>query len=325
MRNIGPEAARSYQRRVESGFFAKYLSGENILDIGYRGADRTSVPIVENAIGIDLDFPGYDGVHLPFADNSQDTVFSSHCYEHIGDYGVALRDWYRVLRIGGYMVVFVPHKYLYERKSTVPSFFNSDHKRFYTAASLLREFEESLPANGFRIRHLADNDFGLDYSTPIGEHARGCYEIELVIEKIERPDNSDLFELPAAKKAYIDHVHSLVIEAVAGVVHNTKSDQEIKTAANHPYFPTYEIIRSKITEEEDIKEYRLKETIRRFLPFVAFDEGLYLALYPDLANAIKMGAVKSARDHFVAHGYFEGRVFQQDPIHLDLPSDLQVY
>jgi hypothetical protein len=88
MRNIGPEAARSYQRRVETGFFDKYLAGENILDIGYRGEDQTSVPIVEKAIGIDLDFPGHDGVHLPFPDGSQDTGFSGHSYEHIGGFSV---------------------------------------------------------------------------------------------------------------------------------------------------------------------------------------------------------------------------------------------
>src|SRR5947209_7917968 len=103
MRNIGPEAARSYQRRVDSGFFKKYLSGKNLLDIWYRGEDQTSVPIVEQAIGIDLDYPGYDGVHLPFPDGSQDTVFSSHSYEHIADYRVALREWNRVLKVGGFI------------------------------------------------------------------------------------------------------------------------------------------------------------------------------------------------------------------------------
>src|SRR5437763_4670563 len=231
MRNIGPEAARSYQRRVESGFFKKYLSGKNILDIGYRGEDQTSVPIVERAIVIDLDYPGYDGVHLPFAKDSQDTVFSSHSYEHIGDYGVALREWYRVLRVGGFIVVFVPHKYLYERKSTVPSFFNPDHKRFYTAASLLREFEESLPVNGFRIRHLADNDLGFDYSTPIGEHARGCYEIELVVEKIRRPAPSYLFALPSEKRAQLDEIHRAVVEAVAAALAGKKNDRAIRALA----------------------------------------------------------------------------------------------
>src|SRR5207237_414870 len=237
MRNIGPEAARSYQRRVESGFFKKYLSGKNILDIGYRGEDQTSVPIVEQAIGIDLDYPGYDGVHLPFPDGSQDTVFSSHSYEHIADYRVALREWYRVLKVGGFIVVFVPHKYLYERKSTVPSLFNPDHKRFYTAASLLREFEESLPVNGFRIRHLADNDLGFDYSTPIGQHARGCYEIELVIEKIERPSHSDLFELPPQQTVSVEGIHRLVTDTAVDAARGRKIDQDIKTIAARSYFP----------------------------------------------------------------------------------------
>src|SRR5437764_13147225 len=84
MRNIGPEAARSYQRRVDSGFFKKYLSGKHILDIGYRGEDQTSVPIVEQATGIDLDYAGYDGVHLPLPDGSEHTEPSRHAYEHIG-------------------------------------------------------------------------------------------------------------------------------------------------------------------------------------------------------------------------------------------------
>jgi hypothetical protein len=250
-------------------------------------------------------------------------VFSSHSYEHIGDYRVALGEWYRVLRVGGYMVVFVPHKYLYERKSTVPSLFNPDHKRFYTAASLLREFEESLPVNGFRVRHLADNDSGFDYSTPIGEHARGCYEIELVIEKITRPPHSDLFELSSDKQAYIDRLHRSVIDAVADVAHGKKNDRDIKATATQPYFPTYEIVRSTVMAQNDITENKLKAIMRRFLPLITFEDELYLKMYPDVENAVKAGAIKSARDHFIAHGYFEGRVFQRDPIHLDLPSALQ--
>jgi SAM-dependent methyltransferase len=257
-------------------------------------------------------------VHLPFPDGSQDTVFSSHSYEHIGDYGVALREWYRVLRVGGFIVVFVPHKYLYERKSTPPSLFNPDHKRFYTAASLLREFEESLPANGFRIRHLAENDFGFDYSTPIGEHAHGCYEIELVVEKISRPAHSGLFELPADKQAQLERIHRSVAEAIAAALSGKKTDRPLRPLAAQPYFPTYEIVRSRLAAQGDIDEDRLKEALRRFLALVAFDEELYLRLYPDVKQAIETGSLTSARDHFVAHGYFEGRVFQQDPIYLDL-------
>jgi predicted SAM-dependent methyltransferase len=53
---------------------------------------------------------------LPFPDASQDTVFASHVLEHIEDWAASLVDWYRVLKIGGYMVIAVPHRDLYERK-----------------------------------------------------------------------------------------------------------------------------------------------------------------------------------------------------------------
>src|SRR4051794_9565632 len=100
MPSVGPEVARSYQRRVGSGFFAKYLPGSRILDVGYKGTDPDTAPVVPHALGIDFDYPGYDGLHLPFPDASQDTVFSSHSYEHIADYRTALREWYRVARVG---------------------------------------------------------------------------------------------------------------------------------------------------------------------------------------------------------------------------------
>jgi hypothetical protein len=52
---------------------------------------------------------------------------------------------------------------------------------------LLREFEASLPPNGYRVRHLADNDLGYLYQIGTEQHAAGCYEIELVVEKITAP------------------------------------------------------------------------------------------------------------------------------------------
>jgi SAM-dependent methyltransferase len=196
-RPVGVEARKVYWQRLAGGFVERYLSGPQILDIGYRGGNAQAVPIVPQAIGVDLDYPGYDGTRLPFADLSQDALFVSHCLEHIQDYRGSLADWYRVLKIGGYLLIFVPHKWLYERRATPPSALNPDHKRFYTPGSLLAEIEESLPVNGFRIRHLADNDCGYEYERPIDRHPRGSYEIELVVQKIARPSYSDRLEIPA--------------------------------------------------------------------------------------------------------------------------------
>ena len=162
-----------------------------------RGYRDDVVPIVPAAIGVELDYPGYDGVTLPFAEGSQDAVFTSHCLEHIEDFQNAIRDWFRVLRYGGYLLIMVPHQFLYEKQTALPSRYNEDHKRFYTPASLMAEIETSLRPNTYRVRHLRDNDARYDYSIPPYRHAGGSYELEVVIEKI-RPPSWDLAE-PSAQ------------------------------------------------------------------------------------------------------------------------------
>ena len=187
-RVIGEEIRKSIDAKLQNGFVSRYLSGAKILDIGYRGYLKDVVPVVPQAIGVEQDYPGYDGRTLPFGDNSQDAVFSSHCLEHIVDFKNALREWHRVLRVGGFMVISVPHQFLYEKRTAPPSRWNADHKRFYTPASLMAEVESALKPNTYRLRHLVDNDVGFDYSIPPGRHSDGCYEIEMVLEKIETPD-----------------------------------------------------------------------------------------------------------------------------------------
>jgi SAM-dependent methyltransferase len=194
-RLVGTEASKSIEAKYRSGFVARYLSGANILDIGYRGYFHNAEPIVPEAIGIDLEYPGYDGNTLPFEDNSQDAVFSSHCLEHIADYKGALREWFRVLRIGGFMIVSVPHQYLYEKRNAMPSRWNLDHKRFYTPSSLMAEVESSLAPNTYRLRHLVDNDAAFTYTQPPDIHSGGCYEIEMVLEKIAKPSWSIIPDL----------------------------------------------------------------------------------------------------------------------------------
>jgi len=185
-RKIGREASKSYAAKIYSGFIRTYLSGSRILDIGYRGGFGEVAPIVSQAIGIDLGYPGYDGIHLPFADGSQDAIYTSHCLEHMTSLSEVIREWFRVLKVGGYAVVVVPHQYLYERKHTLPSK-HPNHLHFFTPAKLLATFEEALKPNHYRVRHLIDNDLFYDYSLTPATHPVGCYEIELVLEKIAPP------------------------------------------------------------------------------------------------------------------------------------------
>jgi SAM-dependent methyltransferase len=186
-RNVGAEARKTYAAKLDDGFIEKYLSGMAILDIGYKGYENDVVPIVPQAIGIDVDYPGYDGRRLPFPDQSQDAVFSSHCLEHVEDAQAAITDWFRVLKTNGFLILCVPHQHLYERKSSPPSIWNPDHRRFYTPATLLVDIEGALQPNTYRLRHLIDNDVGYDYSIPPNQHPAGCYEVELVIQRIQQP------------------------------------------------------------------------------------------------------------------------------------------
>ncbi len=182
------EAGRTFNDKLKNGFFATYMAGDVTIDVGYRGSFEGAVPILPHAIGVDLDYPGYDGKKLPFPDESVDAVYSSHMLEHAADFRTTIRDWHRVLRSGGFIVCVVPHQFLYEKRRSLPSSWNADHKRFYTPASLLHEFEASLPPNTYRIRHLRDNDENYTYEVGPEAHSGGGYEIELVLQKIPAPE-----------------------------------------------------------------------------------------------------------------------------------------
>lgn len=182
----GPETEKAHKRRVRDGFIATYLLGTGI-DIGFRGSVKDAEPVVSWATGVDTDFPGYDGKRLPFADNSLDFVYSSHCLEHVDDYKSFINENYRVVKENGYIIICVPHKFLYEKKENLPSKWNGDHKRYYTGASLLKEIEESLVPNSYRLLHLKDCDEKFDYNIGPDSHSCGEYQLECVLKKIKPP------------------------------------------------------------------------------------------------------------------------------------------
>jgi ubiquinone/menaquinone biosynthesis C-methylase UbiE len=42
-----------------------------------------------------------------------DFVYSAHLLEHVQDFESALREWWRVIKPGGYLVLYLPHKKFY--------------------------------------------------------------------------------------------------------------------------------------------------------------------------------------------------------------------
>jgi SAM-dependent methyltransferase len=100
---------------------APFCSGYG-LDLGFGGD-----PIVPHAIGMDMPQPYSDVGKLPvqlggdatrlvwFADGTLDFVFSSHLLEDFVDVGAVLREWLRVLKPGGRLIIFCPDEQVYRR------------------------------------------------------------------------------------------------------------------------------------------------------------------------------------------------------------------
>ena len=61
-----------------------------------------------------------------FATNSLDFVFSSHLLEHIQDYKGALREWFRAVKKGGHLILYLPDEDQYPKVGEEGA--NPDHK-----------------------------------------------------------------------------------------------------------------------------------------------------------------------------------------------------
>lgn len=183
---LAPEVSKSHDNRLSNGFYSKYMNGRGV-DFGFRGSEILAQPVLKNCIGVELGTPGYNSVTLDAPDGHFDFVFSSHVFEHLPNPTLNLKDWYRLVKVGGFIVIIVPHRDLYEKRLTLPSRWNEDHRAFYTPSSLLAVVEVALRPNSYRVVHCRDNDDYFDYSLIPEIHSAGCYEIELVLCRITLP------------------------------------------------------------------------------------------------------------------------------------------
>jgi ADP-heptose:LPS heptosyltransferase/predicted SAM-dependent methyltransferase len=81
-----------------------------------------------------------DASRLPqFADGACDFVFSSHLLEHIVDYKTALAEWWRLVKVGGHLCLYLPHKDFYPNVGKPGS--NEDHKHDFLPQDILDAME----------------------------------------------------------------------------------------------------------------------------------------------------------------------------------------
>lgn len=175
------ETYKTRKRREREGFFDKYCQGEG-LDIGY-GGDL----VVPGCSGWDLE--NGDAQYLAsIEDESFDFVYSSHCLEHMTNVRTALKNWFRVVRRGGYLIIAVPHRDLYEKRKELPSRWNGDHKHMFLLGKaeapdtldIEEEIRESL--TDYELCYSKVCDEGHTITDPL-QHSDGEYQIELVLRK----------------------------------------------------------------------------------------------------------------------------------------------
>lgn len=179
------ETRKSYNRRVNEGWFEKYapshLSG---IDLGC-GKDPLNHTFRRfDAANGDGDAQLMHGT----PDDIFHTVYASHLLEHVHDPVEALKNWYRICRSPGHVIVCVPHRDLYEKKLDLPSRWNGDHKTFWVPETgeppvtrgLRETVFQAIPNADIVLLRVLDEGWVSNGAT---NHSGGEYSIEVIIKK----------------------------------------------------------------------------------------------------------------------------------------------
>lgn len=94
-----------------------------------------------------------------FADASFDAVYSSHTLEHIEDYQAALAEWWRLLKPGGHLILYLPAANLYPNRGEKGA--NPDHKHDFRREHIVETMRE---VGHWDLLRNEDRNGGREYS-----------------------------------------------------------------------------------------------------------------------------------------------------------------
>ena len=94
--------------------------------------------------------------------------------------------------------------------------------------------------------------------------------------------------------------------------------------------PPFNLLKQKLSVVTVNGQLKVNNTYDEFLDIVRsllratnFDSEWYVAEYPDLAEALASGEIRSPKEHFIDSGYFEGRL--PGPLKVDAAWYLEKY
>jgi SAM-dependent methyltransferase len=128
------EQSKAIKRRFNIGLFhSRYFVGNGV-DIGGKpdplGQYAEIFPKMRKVKTWDLEDGDAQYMESEI-DDRYDFVSSSHCLEHMVDVKTALKNWIRVTKKGGFLIITIPDEDLYEQQQW-PSRYNADHKWTFT-------------------------------------------------------------------------------------------------------------------------------------------------------------------------------------------------
>lgn len=92
-----------------------------------------------------------------FATQSMDWVYSSHTLEHVDDMTLTLRQWWRVVKVGGLLVMYLPHKDFYPNIGEPGA--NPSHKRDFLPEDVIKAMPD-----GWDLLVKQDRNEDMEYS-----------------------------------------------------------------------------------------------------------------------------------------------------------------
>jgi len=118
-----------------------------------------------------------------FASRSMDFVFSSHLLEHIEDYKAALKEWWRVVKDGGYLILYLPHKEFYPNVGQPGA--NPDHKHDFLPVDIQDAMKEV--ATGWDLIRCQERNNDQEYSMLlIFKRVGGKYQMSCLNERPQK-------------------------------------------------------------------------------------------------------------------------------------------
>jgi ADP-heptose:LPS heptosyltransferase/predicted SAM-dependent methyltransferase len=106
----------------------------------------------------DLTVP--DATKLPqFSSASHDFIYSSHMLEHVEDYKACLKEWWRIVKPGGHLCLYLPHKDFYPNIGKEGA--NPDHKHDFVPQDIV---DAMLEIGGWDLVRNEDRNEGNEYS-----------------------------------------------------------------------------------------------------------------------------------------------------------------